>query len=189
MHQARPIRSTSGATFDCQTLILPPLRSNAVASIASCQHGTAGFAEDDFSRMAELLDTALAVAHADPETAPVCAAAPRTELRSCPTKSLTNPPGRHRVAQAVLSPCDWSEKRCVSTDCPSYIPLNAEPVTYHLPRKGTRWRPDLLRMSELRDSNFLATASLPARFARSSRVSNRLACPQGRHRFLDLPGF
>ncbi len=112
--------------------------------MASCQHGTAGFAEDDFSRMAELLDTALAVAHADPETAPVCAAAPRTELRSCPTKSLTNPPGRHRVVQAVLSPCDWSEKRCDSTDSPSYIPLNAEPETCRLPRKGARWCPDLL---------------------------------------------
>ena len=49
------------------------------------------FAEDDLSRIAELLDTALAVAHADPNTAPVWVAVPRTELRSCPTKALTKP--------------------------------------------------------------------------------------------------
>ncbi len=102
------------------------------------------FGERDLSQIAEPLDTALAVAHADPETPSVWVAVPRTELRSCPTKPLTNPHGRRRVAQAALSPCDWSEKRCVSMDCPSYIPLSVEPVMCRLPKMGTRWCPNLL---------------------------------------------
>jgi hypothetical protein len=101
------------------------------------------FAENDLCQIAEPLDTALAVTRADPETPSVWLAVPRTELRLCPMKVLTNPHGRRRVAQAALSPCDWSEKRCVSTDCPSCIPLNAEPVTYRLPRKETPRCPDL----------------------------------------------
>ncbi len=138
------------------------------------------FAKDGVSRIAQLLDIAPAVAHADHDTAPVWVAVPRTESRSCPTKALTKPHGRRHVAQAALSPCDWSEKRCVSTDCPSYIPLNAEPVTYHLHKKGTQWRPDL-SVPIIADYNFLATASLPARFARSPGGSNRLACAEVAH--------
>ena len=137
VHRRAPIVQRAGATFHCQTLILPPRRSNAAASIRSRQHGALEFGEHDPSQIVEPLNTALAVAQPDPETPSVWVAVPRTELRSCPTKAPTNPHGRRPIAQAALSPCDWSEKRCVSTDCPSYLPLSAEPVMCRLPKKGT----------------------------------------------------
>ena len=137
-------RSTAVATFDCQTLIPPPRRSNAAASIPSGQLG--------------LLPRTTSVKLPTcwtPRWSPMPIlrrhrrGVPGNELHSCPTKAPTIRRGRRRVAQAALIPCGSSEKRCVSTDCPSYIPLSAAPVTYRLPRKGARCCPDLsLRITQ-----------------------------------------
>jgi hypothetical protein len=181
-----PIRSTAFAPFDRQTLILPPLRSNAVASIASRQQRRWILPRMTSVELPSCWTSCRAVAHADPETAPVWVTVPRTELRSCPTKTLTNPHGRHRVAQAVLSPRGSSEKRCVSTDCRSCIPLNAELVTYRLPRKETPWCPDL-RCGLSKLSGLPAQDDAADQDSRGSRCARGLKCKGRPNRSREFP--